>query len=90
MSASISPELHVRSEPDFRAFYLWTWHGLTALRYPLQRVTSLRRSAQVNACAASYWLRRSLDDGERRDYIDESIAKGVPGAEPAMHPSCFC
>jgi len=34
---------------------------------PLQRVTSLRRLAQVNAPAASHWLRRDLDDGGRRD-----------------------
>ena len=33
----------------------------------LQRVTSLRRCAQANAPAASYWLRRVLDDGGRRD-----------------------
>ena len=34
---------------------------------PLQRVTSLRRRAQDNAPAASYWSRRVLDDGWRRD-----------------------
>jgi len=32
---------------------------------PLQLVTLLRR--RVQAPAASYWLRRVLDDGERRD-----------------------
>jgi len=47
-------------------------------------VTSLRRRAQTNAGAASYWLRRVLDDGGRRDCV-ESIVQGVPGAEPAMH-----
>ena len=36
---------------------------------PLQRVTSLCRRAQANAPAASYWLRRVLDDGGHRDYI---------------------
>jgi len=51
---------------------------------PLQQVTSLRRPAQTNAGAASYWLRRVLDDGGRRDCV-ESIVQGVPGAEPAMH-----
>ena len=35
---------------------------------PLRRVTSLRRPAQANAAAASYWLRRVLDDGGRQDY----------------------
>ena len=49
----------------------------------LKRVTSLRRRAQPNAPAASYWLRRVLDDGGRRDW-DESIVQAVPGAEPAM------
>ena len=34
---------------------------------PLLRVTSLDRYAQANAPAASYWLRRVLDDGGRRD-----------------------
>ena len=34
---------------------------------PLQRVTSLRRRAQANAAAASYWLRRVLDGGGCRD-----------------------
>ena len=34
---------------------------------PLQLVTLLRRRVQANAPAASYWLRRVLDDGERRD-----------------------
>ena len=34
---------------------------------PLQRVTSLRRRAQANTPAASYWLRCVLDDGGRRD-----------------------
>jgi len=40
----------------------------------LQRVTLLRRRAQANAPASSYWLRRVLD---------ESIVQGAPGAEPA-------
>jgi len=35
------------------------------------------------APAASYWLRRVLDDGGRRDW-DESIVQGVSGAEPAI------
>ena len=34
---------------------------------PLQRVTSLRRRAQANAPAASYWSLRVLDDGWRGD-----------------------
>jgi len=33
---------------------------------PLQRVTSLRRRAQANAPAASYWLRRVLNDADSR------------------------
>jgi len=31
----------------------------------LQRVTSLRRRAQANTPAASYWLHRVVDDGGR-------------------------
>jgi len=38
-----------------------------SISIPLQRVTSLRRRAQANAPAASYWLRRVIDDGGRRD-----------------------
>ena len=34
---------------------------------PLQQVTSLRRRAQANTPAASYWRRRDLDNGGRRD-----------------------
>jgi len=45
---------------------------------PLQRVTSLRRCVQANAPAASYWLRRVLWR------LDESIVRGVTGAEPAV------
>jgi len=41
----------------------------------LQRVALLRRHAQANAPAASYWFRRVLDEK-------------VLGAEPAM-PHCF-
>jgi len=32
-----------------------------------ERMTSLRRRAQANAPAASYWLRYVLDDGGRRN-----------------------
>ena len=45
---------------------------------PLQRVTSLRRRAQANAPASSYWLSRVADDGVRRPRLDESIVQGVP------------
>ena len=38
-----------------------------SISIPLQRVMSLRRRAQANAPAASYWLRRVIDDGGRRD-----------------------
>jgi len=34
---------------------------------PLLRVTSMRRRAQADAPAASYWSRRFLDGGRRRD-----------------------
>ena len=44
---------------------------------PLRRVTSLRRRAQANAAAASYWLRRVSDDGGRRDYRWVHRAKGA-------------
>ena len=52
---------------------------LSCIMSYLQRLTSLRRRAQDNALAASYWLRR------RRASIDESIVQGVPGAQTAMH-----
>jgi len=45
---------------------------------PLQRVASLRRRAQANAPAASYWLRR------RALRLNQSVVQGVPGAEPAI------
>ena len=48
------------------------------MRILLQRVTSLRRLAQANAPAASYWLCYVLNE-------DESIVKGVLGAKPAVH-----
>ena len=43
----------------------------------MQRVTSLRYCAQASASAASYWLRRAVDDGGRRD---EFVLQGVPAA----------
>jgi len=47
----------------------------------LQRVRSLYRNcAQANAPAASYWLRRVLCDGGRRDY-----RRIVREAEPATY-----
>jgi len=49
---------------------------------PLQRVASLRRRAQVNASAASYWLRRVLDDGGAKT---RRVHARVPGVESAMH-----
>jgi len=52
-------------------------------------MTSLRRRAQDNVPTASYWLRRVLDDDGRRDYIDKSIAQGVPGAESAVHYKAY-
>jgi len=36
---------------------------LLLMSIPEQRVTSLRRLSQSNDPAASYWLRRALDDG---------------------------
>jgi len=50
-------------------------HGET-----LQRVTSLRRRAQDNAAAASYWFRRVLDDGGRRDWTSPSCGGDGGGA----------
>jgi len=38
----------------------------------LHRATSLRRRAQPNAPASSYWLRRVQDDGGRRDWTSSS------------------
>ena len=49
----------------------------------LKRVMSLRRRAQPNAPAASYWLRRVLDDGGRRDW-DESIVQAVRGGRSLL------
>jgi len=37
--------------------------GATSI--PLQRLTSMRRRAQANAPAVSYWMRRVLDDGRQ-------------------------
>ena len=48
----------------------------------LQRVTSLRRCAQANAPAASYWLRRVLDDGGRRDWRPPLFSTG--GTRPLL------
>jgi len=48
-------------------FRLCGWRHNGGVSILLQRVTSLRRRAQANAPAASYWLRRVLDDGGRRD-----------------------
>jgi len=48
---------------------------------PLQRVASLRRRAQANVPAASYWLRRVLDDGKRQDLTSPSCK----GRSCAMH-----
>jgi len=50
---------------------LWMTSHLRLRRValPLQQVASLRRRAQVNASAASYWLRRAVDDGGRRDCV---------------------
>ena len=45
---------------------------------PLQRVTLLCRRAQPNAPVASYWLRRVLDEGRRRDQTSPSC-KGCRG-----------
>jgi len=39
---------------------------------PLQRMTSLRRRAQINAPAASYSLSRVLGDGGRRGWTSSS------------------
>ena len=39
-----------------------------SLLITLQRTTSLRRRAQANSPAASYWLRRVKYDGGHRDW----------------------
>ena len=41
-------------------------YGGYRLSMPLQRVTSLRRRARSHTPAASYWLRRVVDDARRR------------------------
>jgi len=62
----------------------------------LQRVTSLRRRAQANAPAASYWLRRFLDDGgprlgRARDGCragaERARGVGTAGATEALAPA---
>ena len=50
----------------------------------LQRVALLRRHAQANAPAASYWFRRVLDDSWRR----KGAGGGVCNA-PLPRLSCF-
>ena len=50
----------------------------------LQRVTSLRRHARANAPAASYWLRRVLDEGGRRDQT--SLSSKAAGSEACDAP----
>jgi len=49
-----------------RVAVAWSCSGDAASRFvvdvPLQRVTSLRRRAQANVPAASYWLRRVVDE----------------------------
>ena len=75
---SFSSRRHVR----YIRFYGWRHiahkgqYGGTSIQ--LQRVTSLRRHAQAKTPAASYWLRRVLDDGERRDRTSPSC-KGCRG-----------
>ena len=55
------------------------------LSMTLQRVTSLRRRAQENASAASYWLRR-VQDSERRDCdVRRDLRARGTGAKLAMH-----
>jgi len=79
--ASISPELHdqlfvyvtygrgsvARAGGKLRVsgFVGDVTFGATSI--PLQRLTSMRRRAQANAPAVSYWMRRVLDDGSRLD-----------------------
>jgi len=53
---------------------------------PLLRVTSLRRRARANAPAASYWLRRVLDDGGRRDWTSPSCKGCTAGGEVCHAP----
>jgi len=48
-----------------------------------------RRRAQANARAASHWLRRVIDDDERRGWTSPSVVKRVPGAESATHYCLF-
>ena len=39
----------------------------------------MRLREEANTPASSYWLHHVLDDGGRRDYIDESIVRGFRG-----------
>jgi len=54
--------------------YVTSLHRCT-LYIPLQRVTSLRRGALTDVPAASYWLRRVLDDGGCRDWTSPSCKR---------------
>ena len=58
LSASISPKLHVRSLPIFRACYLWLWLGspLAASRYVMyfrfvDEVILAHKPRQLNVAA---------------------------------------
>ena len=98
LSASISFEMHVQSSSNFSMHLTMAVARFSscdvAIRYvlpvlrmtsyggmpiPLQQVTLLRHRAHANAPAASYWL--TTEGAETR----QSIMKGLPGAEPAMH-----
>jgi len=57
---------------------------------PLQRVTSLRLSAQANAPAASYRLHRVLEDGGRRDAPYEGVGGEARNAPlPCLSLDCI-
>ena len=63
----LDPPLTASLYVIYSRFCKWRHNGPHG-RMPtlLQRVTSLRRRAQASAPAASYWLRRFLDDGGPR------------------------
>jgi len=78
-----NPTLH---NPVWATFTFYCFHRRLSVCL-FAGVMSLRRRAQVNAPAESYWLRR-VPRRRQAPRLDECVEKGVPGAEYAMYP-CF-
>ena len=87
----LCPALYSGVEIRYKFPVLWTTSCFTqwavrSVSIPLQRVTPLRRRAQANAPAASYWFRRVLwTTAGRRDKTSPSC-RGA-GGEACNAPS---